>query len=570
MTVDRARAAVTIAPPQELQPPIMGAMSWRSRPSLRRQRVLVLLALCLCAAGDAHAQSARTLLKQGNEHFAAGDYQRAFESFKKGHETAPSPVFLRSMAFCKLKLYRHSEAQELLRQYVKTYPQEKDRAKIQRTLEDLSVVTATKISIRSRPAGADVYLDTEAAGKVGVTPYDGTIEPGEHTVILVAPGFETTTRSFTIAAKKSVQVAVDLEVPLRIESEPPGASVHVASPESAAIGRTPLDTSLKPGARLIFLKRDGFQTFKMPVAVTAAQNEPRDARPGPARAVLSARLLVGARIETRPSGATVRLDGKLQAGRTPLSLAATPGPHTIDIALPGFKKQTRAIEFTPGSENRFDLPLTGGLLSMRTDLPGARVTVGELDVGQTPLQDVPVPLGAQRVRVEHARRRDFSRSVEFGEMDAVRANVTLGRRSWPFWTMAAVSAGAFIASIATFAAAMSKTDDFNERDVFSGDQKVGTGWCTNGPEVAEYQVGGTATRVTDLYGSPGATQTIGEQGFSSADCTHSYHHTTTALLSIGSAGAIGALVYYLFYMRPKVEIARQPRGQATSAHRAGL
>ena len=43
------------------------------------------------------------------------------------------------------------------------------------------------------------------------------------------------------------------------------------------------------------------------------------------------------------------------------------------------------------------------------------------------------------------------------------------------------------------------------------------------------------------------------------------HHTATALLSIGTAGVIGAAIYYFFFMRPEERISRRPRGEAVSA-----
>ena len=138
----------------------------------RPTRIILSVLVVFLAMGplvrDARAETLRSVLTKGNQLFAAGEYKAAHDVFKTGYEKSQTPVFLRSMAFCLLKLYRHADAQALLQQYLAKFPKAQDLDKIKKTLGDLDVVVATTVRVRSTPSGADLYIDAEAATLYGV------------------------------------------------------------------------------------------------------------------------------------------------------------------------------------------------------------------------------------------------------------------------------------------------------------------------------------------------------------------------------------------------------------------
>jgi hypothetical protein len=71
---------------------------------------------------------------------------------------------------------------------------------------------------------------------------------------------------------------------------------------------------------------------------------PAATRPGTTSATMS--------IDSRPDGASVRLDGKV-IGTTPMTLSDVgPGEHTVSIELAGFRRWTTSVKVVAGEPNR--------------------------------------------------------------------------------------------------------------------------------------------------------------------------------------------------------------------------
>jgi hypothetical protein len=95
-------------------------------------------------------------------------------------------------------------------------------------------------------------------------------------------------------------------------------------------------------------------------------------------------------IATQPAGSDVLIDGE-RRGVTPLTLAITPGAHTIVIRS-GNDERVVPLTISPGAEvtQYYEMKAAepvalGGRLSVVTDPPGARVTVDGRPRGTSPL-----------------------------------------------------------------------------------------------------------------------------------------------------------------------------------------
>ena len=93
-------------------------------------------------------------------------------------------------------------------------------------------------------------------------------------------------------------------------------------------------------------------------------------------------------VQTNPPGVSVVVDGT-QRGATPLSIALEPGRHSLELVTDG-DVRTVPITITPGGQvSQFiDLPHTPsafGELQIRTDPPGAQVSVDGHTLGKSPL-----------------------------------------------------------------------------------------------------------------------------------------------------------------------------------------
>ncbi len=81
-------------------------------------------------------------------------------------------------------------------------------------------VAGTTVRITSEPAGATVLVD---GNEVGTTPYEGSIEPGPHTVALRHDGYDASSREFDAAEGKTSEMHVDLvgRAPKKAPASPP-------------------------------------------------------------------------------------------------------------------------------------------------------------------------------------------------------------------------------------------------------------------------------------------------------------------------------------------------------------
>ena len=105
---------------------------------------------------------------------------------------------------------------------------------------------------------------------------------------------------------------------------------------------------------------------------------------GPARspAVANGTLF----IETRPAGALVTIDGKVQ-GAAPLTVSLLPGRHIVELA--GTAKRELTVSIDPGARvsQYVEMPdgQPGGRLLVETNPPGAQVAIDGSARGLTPL-----------------------------------------------------------------------------------------------------------------------------------------------------------------------------------------
>ena len=503
---------------------------------------LVALA-CTLFGGDALAKSAKRMLLEANRLFAAGQYRQAYEVYEQGNKAGPRPVFLRSMGFCKLKLFRHGAAKKLFQEYLSRYPEAKDVDKIAETVKTLSVIAQTKVKVETVPAGAVVFVDTQATTSRGQTPVTITVEPGRHRLILRHPDYRTTIREFRIQPKQTIALRAEMELPLEVRSVPAGAKVYVDTTEGPALGETPVEVGIIPGKRTLYLRKSGFQTWRGTV----------DAKVGKETTV-EARLKIPVQLTSIPSGARIHLDGVLLAGRTPRSIGVLPGKHQVVYSLSGFSRLTHNVEIAPVQPNKVQGRFRGGVLDMRSIPSGAKVSVGSLAVGRTPLSAAIVPLGVQRVRAAHAQRRPWSAALNFATGQRVSAELRLGRPIWPVWA-AAVMAGASLAvGIGVGLAAKSKTDSANDSQRYAAlgsNQSVGQGLCSGG--------GSPLSGFRDSDGDGAADVAI-----AGSDCSQILHHTSTAGFVTAGIAGVFSLAYYWFFVRPELRVNRSPLRSATS------
>ncbi|MBI1949061.1 MAG: PEGA domain-containing protein [Deltaproteobacteria bacterium] len=160
--------------------------------------------------------------------------------------------------------------------------------------------------------------------------------------------------------------AVDPELrTLMVDTMPSGAIVVLNGDK---LGVTPLvvDRHLE----------DGVHTVRLTATKGGAVSRKVQAKPGERTIVVSASLVTHGvvRVETRPPGAEISLDGD-EVGKSPVTIdrVSTDRPHTVEATLEGYNLESATVPSERDELYTMTLPLTSargnGTLTIRTSSP---------------------------------------------------------------------------------------------------------------------------------------------------------------------------------------------------------
>ena len=130
--------------------------------------------------------------------------------------------------------------------------------------------------------------------------------------------------------------------------------------------------------------------------------------------------------------ALVFIDGHY-AGKTPLEKAdVASGRHSISITKEGFEKINKVLNLKKDTVSKYEFDLKKiekkGLISVTSNPEGASVYLGITYLGETPLKDIVVPLGQNRIRIEKEEFIDYYAGIEIesGKPYTVNAKLKQG------------------------------------------------------------------------------------------------------------------------------------------------
>ncbi len=168
------------------------------------------------------------------------------------------------------------------------------------------LVAPGRISVRSKPSGAQVFIDGRDVGRTPVT--SGNLARGSHEVRVVRDGYSPVARRVTVTAAKPA----------------PSVTVTLARPRST--------------------------TSPTATATPAATSAPAAAASAAAQA--AARGIGSLDVDSRPSGARVFVDGR-SVGTTPVSVdGLEAGEHAVRLEQDGYRNWTSSVRIVAGARNR--------------------------------------------------------------------------------------------------------------------------------------------------------------------------------------------------------------------------
>jgi len=125
----------------------------------------------------------------------------------------------------------------------------------------------------------------------------------------------------------------------------------------------------------------------------------------------------------------VFVDG-VYLGKTPLEgKEVIYGKHELFLFKDGFIPETREINLSPQNSKIFSFTLkkteTKGAISVTSEPSGADVYLGMTHLGQTPLKNVPVQVGANQIRISKESYVDFYKGVEIEDKKILKLDAKL-------------------------------------------------------------------------------------------------------------------------------------------------
>jgi hypothetical protein len=145
-------------------------------------------------------------------------------------------------------------------------------------------------------------------------------------------------------------------------------------------------------------------------------------------------------VSVAPPGATVELQGEgRRLGTAPLSAELPVGEHTLSIAATGYVPQTRSVRIDRGGLVRIAVRLERAasevsVLSIRGNVPRARVSLDGRPIGMTPLLRDDVAPGSRTVSVSASGYQPWRGNVLLEPGGATRVSVELEPPDSGPWT----------------------------------------------------------------------------------------------------------------------------------------
>ena len=231
--------------------------------------------------------------------------------------------------------------------------------------------------------------------------------PGKARISIQKSEYYPLQETFEVERKANQEVSFRLtRLPdlFEILSEPAGsASVQI---DGKPVGRTPLtELVLHAGEHELLVTAERFLDYREMVQVAG----------GGKRKVITVNLQPAwAKVEliTTPAGARIFVDDQ-EIGSTPLSVEMLQGSRQLRISKTGFKTWRENIKITAGEHQRLPIILNraDGKVAIRTDPPGASVTIDSQYRGRTPLNIALAPDREYQVTFSLSGYQKASRSI---------------------------------------------------------------------------------------------------------------------------------------------------------------
>jgi PEGA domain-containing protein len=285
---------------------------------------------------------------------------------------------------------------------------------------------AGTLTIQTTPAGADVFIAGQLAGR---TPLTTNLAPGAYDV-RVTSGQQSRDLKVTLAAGASTFHEIDLpkaapvaeasaKGALRVQTDVKQATVSVDGVER---GVSPLTLDdLEPGDHQVVLRGDR-GTVRRTVHI-----KPHETLSLMISGAEPAAPMPGWLSVTSPVAMQLREDGKLLGTTETERLMLPSGEHTIEVSNePLGYRSVRTITIAPGKATTSNVELPMGYLSVNAS-PWAEVSIDGERIGETPIANLSRRIGEHRVTFRHPQLGERTETVVVTLRQPARLGVDMRR-----------------------------------------------------------------------------------------------------------------------------------------------
>jgi hypothetical protein len=267
--------------------------------------------------------------------------------------------------------------------------------------------------IDSSPPGATIYLDGKNCPALGTTPWTGKLNPGTITVILEAPGYQASTKTFTVAkVRKQQELFVPMtrqpQIEVRADADPNlvGATVSVDGQVAGTV-QGPVVFPTTAARHLVEIKKPGFDTFSTWVDLSVT---PSVVLTPALRAVAQFGSVL---VDSDVPDAEVYVDQNKHPDNTPTTITnLSVGVHVIEIRKNG-QTASKPVTIKANQQEKVKLELLAGVGVVRviSDTPGARAFIDGIDKGPVPVDIKDVKAGDHIIQIKAPGFKAYEQTV---------------------------------------------------------------------------------------------------------------------------------------------------------------
>jgi serine/threonine protein kinase len=222
------------------------------------------------------------------------------------------------------------------------------------------------------------------------------------------------------------QPAPPVTVPITVESLQDGDSVVV---DGKLVGVTPMKVDIGPSVRSIEIvpSVQDKPVFSTPSPVVAAPEPPATSPAAAAIAAAAARQKSGGLKINSAIDIQVLEGDRVLGSSADGPIVASAGRHEFDFINPAFGFRSRQqVEIRSGQIINLNVTPPGGRVSVNA-IPWAQVFINGNLVGETPLANVPMPVGEHQLLFRHPQYGDRSEKFIVRSGALTRVSATLGQ-----------------------------------------------------------------------------------------------------------------------------------------------